>query len=64
MIGILNRAISVISVVERETTLTVSITTGEPVSIESEVVRVVSLSTTEISKITRLKIPIFRVRIP
>ena len=48
--------ISVISVILRETTLTISDWTGEPVSMESEIVRVVSLSTTEISEITRLKI--------
>ena len=29
--------------------------TGEPVSMESEIMRVVSLSTTQISEITRLK---------
>ena len=36
--------------------LTISVLTGEPVSMESEVVSVVSLCTTEISEITRLKI--------
>ena len=41
---IFNRVISVISVVLREITLTISDSTGEPVSIESEIVRVVSLS--------------------
>ena len=39
----------------RETTLTISDSTGAPVSIESEIMRVVSLSTTEITEITRLK---------
>ena len=55
-IGSLNRVISVISVVLRETNLTIPVSTGEPVSLESEIVRVTSLSTTEISEITRLKI--------
>ena len=41
-----NRGISVISVVLRETTLTILDSTGEPVSMESEIVKVVSLSTT------------------
>ena len=50
------RIISVISVVLRETTLTISDLTSEPVSKESEIVRVVSLSTAEISEIIRLKI--------
>ena len=53
---LLNRYISVISVILRETTLTVSDSTGETVSDstgetvskESEIVRVVFLSTTEI----------------
>ena len=44
------------SVVRRETTLFISDSTGEPVSIKSEIVRVVSPSTTEIPKIIRLKI--------
>ena len=43
----------VVSVVLRETTLTISVST---VLIESNMVRVVSLSTREISEITRLKI--------
>ena len=49
---IFNRVISVISVVQRETTLTItdSIETGSP--LVSEIVRVVSLSTTEITEIT------------
>ena len=52
----LNPDISVISVVIWETTLTISDFTGEPVSLESGIVRVDSLSTTEISEIKRLKI--------
>ena len=55
----LNRVISVISVVLRETTPTFSDFTEETVSIvsiEYEVLRVVSLSTTEISEETRLQI--------
>ena len=55
-IGFLNRVISVISVVLTETTLTISDSTGETVSMESDIVRVVSLSTTEISEVARLKI--------
>ena len=51
-----NRVISVFSVVLKETTLTISVSTCEPVSMESEIVRVFPLSTTEISEITRLKI--------
>ena len=46
----LYRVISVISVVLQETTL--NILTGEPVSMESAIIRVVSLSTSEISKTT------------
>ena len=55
----LSRVISVISVVLRETTLTFltfSVSTGELVSMESEILRVVSVSSTEISEKTRLKI--------
>ena len=52
----LDRVISIISVVPRESTLTISVSTGQSVSMESEIVRVVSLSTTEISEIRRLKI--------
>ena len=52
----LSRVISVISVVLSETTLTMSVSAGEPVSMETEIVRVVPLSTTEISEMTRLKI--------
>ena len=61
---IFNRAISDISVVLRDTTLTISgfIETGLPV--ESGIVTAVSLSTTEISEITRFGKPIFRVWIP
>ena len=44
-----------ISVALRETALTISISTGAPVSIKSAIVRVFSLSITEISEITRLK---------
>ena len=55
-IGFTNRVTSVISVLQRETTLINPDSTGEPVSMESKIVRVVSLSTTEISEITRLKI--------
>ena len=51
----LYRIISVISVVLRENTLTISVSTREPVSMESEIVRVVSFDTTEISEKTRLK---------
>ena len=52
----LNRVILVISVVLSETTITISDSTGEPVSIEVEIMRVVSLSTTEISEITQLNV--------
>ena len=52
-----NLVISVISVVLRETTLSISVSTSEPVSMKSEIERVVSLSITEMSEITRLKIP-------
>ena len=51
----LNRVVPVISIVLREATLTMSVSTSEPVSMESEIVRVVSLYTMEISEITRLK---------
>ena len=52
---IFNRVITDISVVLKETTLTISdsIETGSPV--ETKIVRVVSLKTTEIIEITRLK---------
>ena len=54
---LLHHVISVsISIELRETTLTISVLTGEPVSMESEIVRVVSLITTEISETTPLKI--------
>ena len=49
----LNRVSSVISFVLREVTLSILVSTGEPVSIKSERVRVVSLSATEIAEITR-----------
>ena len=39
-----------------ENTLTISVWIGWPVSMEAEIVRVVSLGTTELSEITRLKI--------
>ena len=55
-IGFVNRFISVISVVLGENTLAISFSTGEPDSMESEMVRVISLNTTGISEITRLKI--------
>ena len=67
MLSLSNCVFSVISVELRETTLTISDSAGEPVSIESEIMKVVSFSTTEISAITRdntLKNPIFRVQIP
>ena len=53
---ILNRVILVSSVVQRETTITITVSTGEPVSVESKTVRVVSLNTTEITGVTRFKI--------
>ena len=52
----IDRLTSIISVVQREITLTISDSAGETASMESEIVRVVSLCTTEISEITRLKI--------
>ena len=52
----LNYVILVISFVLGETTLTVLMLTGETISMESEIVRVVSPSTTEILEITWLKI--------
>ena len=54
--GVLNRVVSVISAVPRETTLKISDSTGEPVRMQSELLRVISLTTTKISEITRLKI--------
>ena len=51
-----NRNISVVSVVLRGKTLTISVSIDEPVSMESEIMSVVSLRTTEIPEITRLKI--------
>ena len=50
----LNRVLSVISVVRRETTISVS--TDDPASMESQIVQVISINTTEISYITQLKI--------
>ena len=50
------KVISVISVVLRETTLSNSDSIGESASMESEIVRVVCLSATEIYDIRRLKI--------
>ena len=46
-----NYVISVICTVLRETTVTISLLTGEPVSKEFEIVKVVSLGTMEISEI-------------
>ena len=56
-----DRVISDISVIQRKTTLTISdsVETGSPVEIE--IVRVVSLSTTEITETTRFEKPVFRV---
>ena len=51
-----NSFIPVISVELGETTLTILFATCEPISMESETVRLVSLSAREISEITRLKI--------
>ena len=51
-----DRAIPGISVITRETTLTISDLIGETVSMESEIVRVVPLIRTEISESTRFKI--------
>ena len=61
---IFNRVISDISVVLRETILTISdsVETGSPV--KTEMVKGVSFSTTEITEITRFKKPIFRVQLP
>ena len=52
----LNGVIWIISVVLRGNDLIILDSIGEPVSMESELVRVISLGTTEISEITRLKI--------
>ena len=49
----LDHVISDISVVLRETSFTISASTGKLVSVESAIERVVSLSTIEISEITR-----------
>ena len=58
---IFNRVISDISVVLKKTTVTISDSIETGASVDSEIVRVVSLSTTEITEITRFKNPIFRV---
>ena len=63
-IGFLNRVHSGFSVVQRETTFTISDSTSEPVSTEYEIVKMVSHHTTEICEITRLKIRSSRVTIP
>ena len=52
---IFNRAISDISVVLRESTLAISDSIETCSPFESEIVSVVTLSTTEITEITRLK---------
>ena len=57
-----NRVISDISVVLRETTHTISDSIETPV--ECEILGVVSLSTTEITEMTRFKTPIYWVPIP
>ena len=54
----------VFSVLPSETILTILDSTGEPLSMESEIVGVVSVSKTEVSEITRYKIPIIRVEFP
>ena len=51
-----NRVISDNSVVLRETTLTISDSVEASSPVESEIVRVGSLGTTEITEITRLRI--------
>ena len=56
MIGFLNRVFLVISVILKETTFSISDLTGVPVLMEYEIVRVVSLSTNEVSDVTQLKI--------
>ena len=48
----------------RETTLTFSDSIEALSPVESEIVKVVSLCTMEITEITLLKMPIFRVCIP
>ena len=59
-----SRIISDISFGLRETTLTISDSTGTCSPFETEIVRVVSPSTTEITEIITIKKPIFRVFIP
>ena len=62
---IYNRVISDISVVLRENTLTISDSIKTGLLVETEVVRVVSLTTTDITEITRVKKKsILRVWIP
>ena len=58
---IFNRVIWDISVVVRETTLTISDSTETVSPVKSQIVRVASLDTTEITEITRFKQPFFRV---
>ena len=53
----LNLVISVISAVLSKTTLTILDSTGGPVFMEPEIVRVVSLNAKEISDITQLTLP-------
>ena len=53
---IFNCVISDISVVQRETTLTISDSIVKGLPVESKILRVVSLSTIEIKEITRLKL--------
>ena len=60
----LNCVISDISALLRETTLTILDSTGEPVSMESEMFRLISLSTNGNIRGNTIKNPIFRVYIP
>ena len=64
VIGFLNRVISVISVLLRKTTSVFRIRLISLFLMECEIVKAVSLSTTEITEITRFEKPIFRVGIP
>ena len=52
---IFNRVISAISVVVKDTTLTISDSSETGLPVESKILRVVSLITREITEITRLK---------
>ena len=61
---IFDRVISDISVVLRETSLTISNSNESVSPVEFEIVRVVSLSTTEITETIRFEKPIFGVNIP